>query len=238
MSGMTDADYLDAIANGRYQVIESAAHHKERLRHIAARLRGDGEQGQAVAYLMPSGELFTAEQMDQQRGQYGDTFGMLAMPLYARPPALTAPSALVVDGAMVERACRAVAAAGPGEERHYLVNRDTMRAALAAALSAPSEQVAASVPCAFRSLLAEARRQYCDSDAAGDVLAWLDERVLDVDHVASVAVPEGWRLVPVEASSEMLDAAIDAFVDFSGEDEVDAVWASMLAAAPRSSRHE
>lgn len=49
MSGMTDADYLDAIANGRYQVIESAAHHKERLRHIAARLRGDGEQGQAVA---------------------------------------------------------------------------------------------------------------------------------------------------------------------------------------------
>ena len=50
MSGMTDADYLDAIANGRYQVIESAAHHKERLRHIAARLRGDGEQGQAVAW--------------------------------------------------------------------------------------------------------------------------------------------------------------------------------------------
>ena len=49
MSGMTDADYLDAIANGRYQVIESAAHHKERLRRIAARLRGDGEQGQAVA---------------------------------------------------------------------------------------------------------------------------------------------------------------------------------------------
>ena len=55
------------------------------------------------------------------------------------------------------------------------------------------EQLAASVPCAFRSLLAEARRQYRDSDAAGDVLAWLDERVLDVDHAASVAVPEGGR---------------------------------------------
>ena len=51
MSGMTDADYLDAIANGRYQVIESAAHHKERLRHIAARLRGDGEQSDAVRTL-------------------------------------------------------------------------------------------------------------------------------------------------------------------------------------------
>lgn len=49
MSGMTDADYLDAIANGRYQVIESAAHHKERLRHIAARLRGEATpEGQAV----------------------------------------------------------------------------------------------------------------------------------------------------------------------------------------------
>ena len=55
----------------------------------------------------------------------------------------------------------------------------------------PAAQPAAPAPCAFRSLLAEARRQYRDSDAAGDVLAWLDERVLDVDHAASVAVPEG-----------------------------------------------
>lgn len=41
---------------------------------------------------------------------------------------------LVVDDAMVERGCRAVAAAGPGEERHYLVDRNVVRAALTAAL--------------------------------------------------------------------------------------------------------
>ena len=54
-----------------------------------------------------------------------------------------------------------------------------------------ASQGATPAPCAFRALLAEARREYRDSDAAGDVLAWLDERVLDVDHAASVAVPEG-----------------------------------------------
>ena len=50
----------------------------------------------------------------------------------------------------------------------------------------PASQPAAPAPCAFRSLLAEARRQYRDSDAAGDVLAWLDERVLDTDYAAPV----------------------------------------------------
>ena len=79
------------------------------------------------------------------------------------------------------------------EAEHLADARRRAKQHLEAALSAPSEQVAASVPCAFRSLLAEARRQYRDSDAAGDVLAWLDERVLDVDHAASVAVPEGGR---------------------------------------------
>lgn len=48
----------------------------------------------------------------------------------------------------------------------------------------PASQPAAPAPCAFRSLLAEARRQYRDSDAAGDVLAWLDERVLETDYAA------------------------------------------------------
>ena len=54
----------------------------------------------------------------------------------------------------------------------------------------PASQPAAPAPCAFRALLAEAHQKYRDSDAAGDVLAWLDERVLDVDHAASVAVPD------------------------------------------------
>ena len=65
-----------------------------------------------------------------------------------------------------------------------------LRAIKAALAQQPASQGATPAPCAFRSLLAEARRQYRDSDAAGDVLAWLDERVLDVDHAASVAVPE------------------------------------------------
>ena len=52
-----------------------------------------GEQ-QAVAWLLPSGELFTSAQMEAQRRVYGDTFGLLAEPLYTRPqPAAPAPVA-------------------------------------------------------------------------------------------------------------------------------------------------
>ena len=40
----------------------------------------------------------------------------------------------------------------------------------------------------FRVLLAEARREYRDTDAAGDVLAWLDERALDTDYAAPAPV--------------------------------------------------
>lgn len=39
-------------------------------------------------------------------------------------------------------------------------------------------------------------------------------------------------LVPREPTGEMLDAAIDAHMGFDGEDQVDAVWTAMLAAAP------
>ena len=100
-----------------------------------ARLRGDGEQRQAVAWIKPDWsdpKNFDGKSPVTTYPQLGWT------PLYIHPQ------------------------------------------------SAPSEQVAASVPCAFRSLLAEARRQYCDSDAAGDVLAWLDERVLETDYAAPV----------------------------------------------------
>ena len=106
----------------------------------AARLRGDGKQGQAVAWIKPDWsdpKNFDGKSPVTTYPQLGWT------PLYIHPQ------------------------------------------------SAPSEQVAASVPASFRQLLAAARQRYSDTDAAGDVLAWLDERVLDVDHAASVAVPDG-----------------------------------------------
>lgn len=102
------------------------------------------------------------------------------------------------------------------------------------ALTAPSEQVAASVPCAFRSLLAEARRQYRDSDAAGDVLAWLDERVLDVDHAASVAVPDEATLdrLASEAYEVHCNTPIGHFPNDSNFPKWRAVVRHVLAAAP------
>lgn len=51
--------------------------------------------------------------------------------------------------------------------------------------------------------------------------------------IAALSAPQSddWVLVPREASSEMLTAAIDAHLGFEGEDEVDAVWAAMISAA-------
>ena len=84
-------------------------HCRAAIEHIAARLRGEAVQQsvadtstnetwiaraesklaqgkqQAVAWLLPSGELFTSAQMEAQRRVYGDTFGLLAEPLYTRP---------------------------------------------------------------------------------------------------------------------------------------------------------
>lgn len=55
---------------------------------------------------------------------------------------------------------------------------------------------------------------------------------LDAAIAALSAQQSGdWVLVPREASSEMLTAAIDAHLGFEGEDEVDAVWAAMISAA-------
>lgn len=47
-----------------------------------------------------------------------------------------------------------------------------------------------------------------------------------------VAVPDGHQIVPLLPTADMLDAAADAFIGFSGEDEVDAVWKAMLSASP------
>lgn len=64
----------------------------------------------------------------------------------------------------------------------------------------------------------------CDPDA---VLRRADSAI------AALSAPQSgdWVLVPREASSEMLTAAIDAHLGFEGEDEVDAVWEAMISAA-------
>jgi hypothetical protein len=45
------------------------------------------------------------------------------------------------------------------------------------------------------------------------------------------AVPEGWKLVPIEPTQEM----IDAFPQIRGEDVGRELWADLLAAAPQGS---
>lgn len=51
-------------------------------------------------------------------------------------------------------------------------------------------------------------------------------------------VPEGWVLVPRELDAEMLDVAIETHLGFTGEDEVDELWAALIAASPAPSESE
>jgi hypothetical protein len=54
------------------------------------------------------------------------------------------------------------------------------------------------------------------------------------------AIPEGWRLVPVEPTPEMLGAVVSSMDDFllgdGAENQYRADWAAMLAAAPEAAR--
>ena len=114
-------------------------HCRAAIEHIAARLRGEAAtEQQAVAWLLPSGELFTSAQMEAQRRVYGDTFGLLAEPLYTHPQ----PAAVAGDAVrLLPAAWRAtIDAASP-------INRQDLRpirfvqdleAALSAAPSAPA----------------------------------------------------------------------------------------------------
>ena len=45
-------------------------------------------------------------------------------------------------------------------------------------------------------------------------------------------VPEGWKLVPVEPTEEMVDAFIDSDIDIDPEQNVIIGYKAMLAAAP------
>ena len=45
-------------------------------------------------------------------------------------------------------------------------------------------------------------------------------------------IPEGWQIVPIEATNEMFDAGFMAIAESTG-DFVDAVYDAMLAAAPK-----
>lgn len=46
------------------------------------------------------------------------------------------------------------------------------------------------------------------------------------------AIEQKWVLMPVETTAEMLDSAYDAFPHFEGEDQIDAVYAALIASRP------
>ena len=102
MSEMTDADikwcmrHIEPHLKDTDAAVETLLAGVRKCIEKDARLRGEAAQSeqQAVAWLLPSGELFTSAQMEAQRRVYGDTFGLLAEPLYTRPqPAAPAPVA-------------------------------------------------------------------------------------------------------------------------------------------------
>ncbi len=45
-------------------------------------------------------------------------------------------------------------------------------------------------------------------------------------------VPDGWQLVPVKSTGEMMEAADDEWRCSRGDPSNEALWAAMLAAAP------
>ena len=159
-----------------------------------ARLRGEAAQGEqeAVAWTSPEG-MERLRTQDDSATVVPEAFrdSRHTIPLYDRPQPVAgdAVRALLVELDEWLHSCPDPSKVNPRwmvrkPSRLLWACRDMI-----AALStqpAPSEQVAASAAQQFRVLLAEARREYRDDTAAGDVLAWLDERVLDVDRAASV----------------------------------------------------
>lgn len=55
------------------------------------------------------------------------------------------------------------------------------------------------------------------------------------EEILALAVPEGWKLVPIEPTVAMLNAGEDTFIStYTGTptSDPDTVWAAMIAAAP------
>ena len=118
-------------AEAAYAELERVANGLET--EIAARLRGEAAQSeqQAVAWLLPSGELFTAEQLEDQRRAYGDTFGLLAKPLYTHPQ----PAAVAGDAVWSDEAAHAFRTAADAVGAHWHSWPDRFRAGMKAALA-------------------------------------------------------------------------------------------------------
>ena len=118
-------------AEAAYAELERVANGLET--EIAARLRGEAAQSeqQAVAWLLPSGELFTAEQLEAQRRAYGDTFGLLAKPLYTHPQ----PAAVAGDAVWSDEAAHVFRTAADAVGAHWHSWPDRFRAGMKAALA-------------------------------------------------------------------------------------------------------
>jgi hypothetical protein len=59
--------------------------------------------------------------------------------------------------------------------------------------------------------------------------------VRDVFPAAQPAVPEGWKLIPMRATEEMIDVAATMLDDaggWSGKLDMHEMWENLLAAAP------
>jgi hypothetical protein len=80
-------------------------------------------------------------------------------------------------------------------------------------------------------IVRDARRAYRDSDAAGDVLDFIEERIAALT-ASPQAAPEGeWRMVPVEPTEAMLNVGTGGARGLKR-----ALWQEMVSAAPSPSQ--
>jgi len=86
----------------------------------------------------------------------------------------------------------------------------------------------------------EYKRRFMEEDNFDDTYrgGWNAFRsaMLKAGHVTAATVPDGWKLVPVEPTEAMLDAAYSH--PASTEDRMRKQYASMLAAAPAAPEQE
>jgi len=83
----------------------------------------------------------------------------------------------------------------------------------------------------------ERKAAHCIAPQAKPVVSQTSQEMNDKvgsGEGVSVKVPEGWKLVPIEPTDEMLDAAQDA-VDDTFRLDIVRTYSAMLAAAPQGS---
>jgi hypothetical protein len=82
----------------------------------------------------------------------------------------------------------------------------------------------------------DANPTFCSAGSCTPCLAWREYmKAVQSETAASATVPEGWKLVPVEPTPEMIRVAIARGA--AGEYN-EGIWKAMLAAAPASGKEK